>query len=342
MEPPPLVVGFVAHHLEMGATQVDIYLDAPDPETQRLLAGVEGCNVVLCDDDFWQAHKNGARPGSINQRQVHNANLSYRSALTDWLIHLDVDEFLHAESPVHEHLSSVPQRIEALRIPNSERAFEAGRPQSHIFDGILRRPFPRGWPEDELVAPDVAPFVRRGLVGHAQGKSMMRTGGGLIPGIHGPRLPKSAGRRVLAVDARSFDIFHFDGLTGLHWAMKLARGWGGGTGPADARGYMSDQRVAQIDYVDRNLGSMGAIYDLHQRLKTVTAEDIRHLESMGLVCHGQIDPEHSLDRIGLAGVVDFSIDAFDAYLQGWEIFSRMRVAQWYRRERRYAQGRVYA
>ena len=70
-EPLPLLAAFAAHHLQIGAERVRLYLDTPDAGTVRALEAVSGCVVTACDDAYWAAR--GGRPADHRDRQVRNA-----------------------------------------------------------------------------------------------------------------------------------------------------------------------------------------------------------------------------------------------------------------------------
>src|SRR6056297_626973 len=88
------ILSFAAHHLEMGAGVVHIFLDEDAPEARAALEAHPRCRVTLTDDAYW-AHRREGRPENHQPRQTVNATKCYKDGPgVDWLGHFDVDEFL--------------------------------------------------------------------------------------------------------------------------------------------------------------------------------------------------------------------------------------------------------
>lgn len=326
---------FVTHHLAQGAAYVELFLDAPDPVQENALARIPGCRVTVCDDSYWQETLGGPRPPTNEKRQLRNAGLAYARAEADWLVHLDADEFIETDMPLTEVLSALPDKVDFLHLPNVERVFDATRPQEELFDGYMRVPLVRGWLAQEVVlAPDVQPFLHRGVVAHSQGKSVVRTGRGCWMGIHSPRA--GAGReRLLLWPATRARVLHYDGLTGFHWIMKLLRGWSDRGGGVEQHGGLAPARQAQIGYVDENRGDMHALLQLHQKLKALLPEDLERLEAMGLLRRPAIDPGAALRHMGRASELsrsafddrlDFELRDFERHRIRWRRLYRLHFA----------------
>ncbi|HCE69928.1 glycosyltransferase family 2 protein [Ruegeria pomeroyi] len=335
-EPTVLVLAFVAHHLALGADYVELYLDAPDPELQEALADLPGCRVTLCDDAYWQQELGGPRPATNEKRQIRNASRAYLQAEADWLLHLDADEFLETDLVMARILGGLPEAVDFLHLPNLERVFDAAEPQEQLFDGYMRAPLLRGWPDQaDLLDPAIQPFLHRGVVAHSQGKSAVRVGRKLWPGIHSPRAPSGHDRPLLwpAVNAR---VLHYDGLTGFHWIMKLLRGWTDRGGGAAAHAGLAPARQAQIAYVDENRGDMFALLQLHQRLKALPLVDLERLEAIGLLWRPRIDPGAALralgltadlSRVGFDEGLELDIPDFDRHRIRWRRLYRLHFAE---------------
>ena len=61
-EPPQLVAAFAAHYLALGASEIRLYLDRPDPAAQHLLGRLAGVHVTVCNDQHWAENPPGRRP----------------------------------------------------------------------------------------------------------------------------------------------------------------------------------------------------------------------------------------------------------------------------------------
>lgn len=335
LEPTALIVAFVAHHVSLGASRVYVFLDASQPDTEQVLAGIPQCRFTVCDAEYWLEEIGGQRPPATEKRQIRNATRASKAGDVDWLVHLDADEYLHADVPIGDVLSNLPSEVDYLHLPNVERVFDATLPQEALFQGMMRQPLLQGWPKQErLFSPEICQFLHRGVTAHSQGKSMVRTNRDLLQGIHSPRAPADA-ERLLAFPALNARVLHFDGLTGFHWVMKLLRGWSDrGRGQAVHGGLVS-ARQAQIRFVDENQGNMRALMDLHQQVKALMPEDIERLANLGLLSEVRIDPVKAVADLGLDHMVDLSVWGVEEALEfDIDELDRKR-RRWYRVYRRY-------
>ena len=125
------ILNFAAHHIELGADEVNIYLDEPNQAAEALDAHPK-VKLTLCDAKYWKMRRpkeEHQRPPMHQGRQFANAKWAYMHTKVDWLIHIDIDEFLWPETPVAQQLAALPDsalcaRIrpwEALADPDGER-----------------------------------------------------------------------------------------------------------------------------------------------------------------------------------------------------------------------------
>jgi hypothetical protein len=230
-EPPELLCAFVAHYLGLGAQEVHLFLDAPDDETVGILSKIDGVRLTLCTEQYW-IETNGKRPPGQIMRQIKNANRAYAQCTTDWFFFCDADEFLVSKADVAQSLSEVPETTLFCRPQMCERIFQSDRPQNELFDGLIRRMLP---PRPALLSRiygDLALMTTRGLTGHVIGKSFVRAGrDDLRIRIHFPvpydgaaeEALKKEGRLKPGPFLRDSWLVHFDGMTALHWQLKLLR-----------------------------------------------------------------------------------------------------------------------
>ena len=171
LAPADEILRFAAYHLEAGAHRLYLYLDTPDPVAQRALKAHPKVRVISCDSDWW-ARDGGQRPVKHQARQTLNATHAYnRRAEVDWLIHMDVDEFLVANGLVAEHLAALPPDIPATRI----------RPMEALAgDGTAFKDFVPAGPDRARVVADLYPRygaqLKGGFLSHLAGKVFVRTG----------------------------------------------------------------------------------------------------------------------------------------------------------------------
>ena len=167
----PEIERFAAHHLELGAHRVHIYLDAPEPATVAALSALPRLRVVPCDTAYWA--KRGRRPAKHQVRQTRNATRAYRRRPeVDWLAHIDVDEFLWPTTDIAGCLAALPPDTLCARVRPMEMlaggdgtAFKAFVPPGPGRTKTARRLY-----------PTYGDYVNGGFLSHVAGKLFVRTG----------------------------------------------------------------------------------------------------------------------------------------------------------------------
>ena len=224
--PLPALARFAAHHLELGAEALHLFLDEPDEAIATFLERHPKIHVTRCDASWWQAIGK-ERPDAHQLRQAHNATRALRetSGSLDWLGHVDVDEFLLPRRPVAELLSEVsPRHALARMAPVEALAPGSGWPQH-----FKRTHHHAGQPKAVLqdIYPTFGLHLYGGFLSHTSGKVFARTG---IPetrlGIHTLKYRGSDATNRARLDdlplahlhAPSWAYFHD------HLAFRRARG----------------------------------------------------------------------------------------------------------------------
>lgn len=302
-EPAALIISFAAHYLALGASEVHLYLDRPNPVAEAALAGLPRLHVTVCDAQYWA--RVGWRPLLHVGRQSHNANRVYARTGADWLLHCDCDEFLRDGAALRAALAAMPADAAWLRLQMAERVQAAGGGETGIFDGMFRLPVEMFDLIGEGVYGEAARFLKDGMTGHRAGKAVVRSGLALQIGLHAPvgQMPH--------LDGAAGQMLHFDGLTRLHYALKLLRRLGE---PATAgKTRHGRPRLAQMGALRDMTGDAEAVRAWVDRLKTLTKKQIRQLGGMGHLDRQRFDPRPALAQFGLAP--DLSTAAFDAELR---------------------------
>jgi hypothetical protein len=187
------------------------------------LAALDQVTVTLCDAAHW-GRIGKSRPRRHQVRQVANASDAYRHSQADWLIHMDADEFLWADGLIAAQLALVDADADALIVPVAERVHLPGDPGRSVFEGAFRRPFQAPPKTGRAVFGRGYYMTYRGLTGHVQGKSFLRTRRDIAPMIHRPRAIVGGVEPVtVRADCACLELLHFDGLTAAQWTFKLAR-----------------------------------------------------------------------------------------------------------------------
>lgn len=317
LEPTQLVVAFAAHYIALGAQEVRLYLDAPQPDLEAILDLIPEVTYQVCDADYWAAHPRKRRPRGVEFRQLVNAYDAYAATDMDWLGHFDADEFVHTDFPISDVLAAQPKEVEFITVRPRERAFIDGVPQINLFDGIFRKPTPQDWAEPPFLYGRADKFLRAGVLSHPHGKSFFRTGGDLLPGIHSPRRrSEHQDIKLHGLVAQRTRLLHFDGLTGLHWSGKLLRAAQDGSHAHFEHHKARDQhRARQIFKMRRTGANLQNAWDMHQMLKCVPADQVHRLRALGLLEDYTLNPWQDIAALGLGLNIDLSRAGFDRALE---------------------------
>ena len=172
----PDILRFVSYHLDLGAHRIYIYLDAPCPQAKAALEAHPKTRIIHCNDDSWQRSNNGNRPEMHQPRQTHNATPAYcRARDVDWLIHMNVDEFLVANGRIASKLSALPEDIQCARARPME-LLAGGDPQ---VEAAFKTFIPAGKEREQTVSalyPTYGDHLKGGFLSHIAGKVFVRTG----------------------------------------------------------------------------------------------------------------------------------------------------------------------
>lgn len=309
--PADLIVAHAAHHLAAGASEVNYFLDTPQPEALARLAGVPGCKLTQCDTAYWRKEMNYV-PLAHQVRQRKNATWTSERSAADFLIHLDIDEFLWQFQPLEEELRHLPSGS-FLSIANVERVFAPGDRFERIITSLFR--VPDRLFEDEAPAPnfDAEGLTRFGVTGHAAGKSATPRGHGYILGIHRPRYPGTGEkhyppRRLSETSA----ILHFDGMTRRDWVFKLIRK--AAVLASNPKATTTDLRMTQIAVLTASGSDRAAAEALHDRLKCLTPEREAELRAADRLIEARLDLEAAVARLLPEATLDLSAAAYDRWL----------------------------
>ncbi|OYU39584.1 MAG: hypothetical protein CFE33_09425 [Pseudorhodobacter sp. PARRP1] len=304
-EPAPLLASFAAHYLAQGAQRVHVFLDHADVEAQAMLAQLPGCVVTVCDDAYWAASDKGKRPLIHTSRQLYNARKVYTETDADWLLHCDGDEFVRDGAAVTQALVEAPAEAMYLRLLVAERAYPKGDVGSDIFAGVFRHALPDYGQTGPEVYGEMTGFFHYGLTGHKAGKALSRVGAGLRMGLHSPT--HKPVHRVI----QTTRLLHFDGLTRLHFTLKLLRRAAepehGGSNRHGAA------RSTQFLSLRESVTDVALREELVSVLKNLDHDQIARLRKLTCLDETPFDPRPVLAAAGLAP--DLSIAGFDARLR---------------------------
>jgi hypothetical protein len=182
--PLPQIARFAAHHIEMGADALHIFLDDPDADTAAFLARHPKITVTQCDETYWRAQRRD-RMAAHQQRQAFNSTRTLQSVGPDlhWLGHIDVDEFLISETPLDQALARIAPHTCMVRIPPAEALAPETGPVQHLKLSHAQAKVPKAQLQE--IYPTFGLHLHGGFLSHTAGKIFARAG---IPdtrmGIH--------------------------------------------------------------------------------------------------------------------------------------------------------------
>lgn len=179
------IARFAAYHLDLGASEINIYLDQPDAAVAEFFAPHKSVKITQCDHLYWK-NKPEKAISSHQLRQAFNASRCYRRSRMDWLAHIDVDEFLLTPRPLAQLLAEVPADAAFARIRPAELLAQPDPWSGPAHFKLTRRELdlPKAVLSD--IYPEFGAYVPEGFLGYSGGKNIARTGlDGVRLGIHG-------------------------------------------------------------------------------------------------------------------------------------------------------------
>jgi hypothetical protein len=170
LAPTPDILRFAAFHLDAGAHRLYIYLDDPNADAYGPLKAHPKIRVQKCDDAYW-LKIGGKRPAKHQVRQSKNATHAYhRKTEIDWLIHMDVDEFIVSDQDVGTVLYDLADNKLCARLRPMEQLVGSG----NTFKAFIPNG-PNRIPTVQEIYPEFGKYVKGGFLSHIAGKLFVRT-----------------------------------------------------------------------------------------------------------------------------------------------------------------------
>ncbi len=282
-EPLDLTLRFVGWYLKLGASKIRLYFDNPDDEALSALAEIPIVECIRCSPDFWKAV--GVGPSDrYTKRQMAALTHGYRETTTTWFLAVDADElvFLKAHS-LGGFAQLVAADVLAVRFPTAE-AVKCKQRGSFFRLQISRQSVRRVYGERAD-----AFLPRGGLIGHADGKSMTRSGLS-ISKVRPHWVLDEGGEPVVATMLPASEgnlLLHFFDNGYAEWRRKLEwrlRSWSFSTGL---------ERMFSLAAEQEGEDGYRKLYDL---LHTLTDNDLERLAKEGGCVRLDVDPWEVADR----------------------------------------------
>lgn len=169
------IARFAAWHLDLGAAEINVFLDESAPETVAFLAPHPAIRITVCDDAYWRNKPEKARR-THQLRQAFNATSCYRDSSADWLAHIDVDEFLLSPHPLAGLLAGVAADTAFVSVAPAEMLAQPDPWNGPVHFKLTRREVghPRAVLED--IYPEFGAHVPEGFLSYTGAKNIARTG----------------------------------------------------------------------------------------------------------------------------------------------------------------------
>lgn len=173
--PADAILNFAAHHLDIGAHRIHIYLDEDCPEARIALAAHPRCTVTVTDEAYWAGRRK--RPEAHQSRQTVNATRAYRRRPgVDWLGHIDVDEFLSPSIALSDQLAALPATARTARVRPVEALAPLPEDSGATWFKACHLRQARRNAQTEEIYPTFGALLNGGFLSHVAGKIFVRTG----------------------------------------------------------------------------------------------------------------------------------------------------------------------
>lgn len=318
-EPAVLVLANLIWHLETGASEAWVFLDDPDDPVADVIEGMDRVHVIRCDAAWWA--EQGGRPTVQTGRQRINATAAYRRSKTDWMIHLDADELLWQHKSLSAELQHLGGIDGYLTLRVYERAYASNHRVAGIFDGVLRRALGRGPAVSNVVWGDLNAVSHEGLLAHNLGKPCVPAGRDFEVAVHRAE-PVEGQAKLPSAHVAGTWLVHYDGLTPLHWILKLLRY---SQLPKHRQNRLFGvKRRAQLEAVADTYKTAAGVRTYHDKLRVLSPDRLKALTEMGYVDDRLFDPAAVIEK-ALPGI-DLSVEGFDADLRARhpDLFERFK------------------
>ena len=287
--PEDKVLAFVAHHLTLGAEHLWIYFDDPEDPAHAAVARHPRVTATLCDTTYWTGKK---RHDRHQNRQSRNARDAYERCTTDWLGHIDVDEFILPDRPLGDILQDAPDSQLVVKLEPFEAMHDPLLPDDIYtageFRGALRHEF---WRFRRRALREYRTVIRDGLLSHSVGKVLFRRGiPNLSPRLHSVMLD---GVRLPAPDwCAEARLLHFHAQDRKAWTEALPFRLAGGAYQYQAtmQDHLSNATAAEID--DFYLTTQVLSLEVSQRLQAVgrvLTADLKLRDKVRALRDGKLD-----------------------------------------------------
>jgi hypothetical protein len=278
-ETPDVVRRFVDYYRGLGADEIFIYFNGP---AEELPDGIPA-RCTICTPAFWD-RQGGTPPDTIEGRQQICYRHCYGRCRSPWLLVVDADEFVFGDRPLRPLLAAIPPTVESIRFPTAEAVWGPGDDPNEAFGCTY---FRTQWRDRRLwrifgplIYGRTSAYMRRGMMGHAWGKHIVRSG---LSGIEVTAHVATRNGASVTVPAASvsdafkgFHTGHFDAISLPRWERK----WQYRLEKEIVAAEMTPQRRRQMRAIRRSLIAGSARW-VFERFYGISARQLRALSLFG-------------------------------------------------------------
>ena len=283
---------FVAYYLDQGAARVALYFENPETKLIGEFAHLDKVHCQACTPEFLSGLRRYLDRVGPPLHSV--ATKAYQDLKEDWLVHLDLDEFMYFPGQkISDVLDKQNESTKVLRPPVVESIASDNESGIHHFRDKMKPETVKEIYGDELVA---ALEKKNGFIGHSESKIAIRKGlkhvilmSHIVAAMYWPeRLLKpfqriNATRRpipeVLTDDGY---VLHFNNEPFETWRRKLFwRMAAGDLNSVLSRGFVK----YFFDLADAKKGKSveQAVEELYSRLFEFDAKRLKKLDKEGVL-----------------------------------------------------------
>lgn len=173
---------FLEHYIGLGADRVFLFFD--DEAYSSYDAPRFSGKVIsfVCNDAYWATAfvappmlaKIG-RPDAIEIRQGANALFAREIMHSDWLLHVDVDEFIYAKKNVQDVLGDIPGNVFSVLLRTLEAVYdEVKLPGQEAKTNYFKKSVGQRDLLKQIYSEEILSCANNGLFGTITGKSFIR------------------------------------------------------------------------------------------------------------------------------------------------------------------------
>lgn len=266
------VTTFIRHYLALGADEIFLYFDDPSRAGYSKIAARGRVKSKKCNDQYWSAK--GQKPQYIEERQIDNYRDAANKTKSDWLLHVDIDEFIYARRPVSDVLDDFPENTFSVLVKPLEAIWEDLPSGANVFTTpwFKNSHSPNSEPSAlGIFGEKLAKISRCGYWGHTIGKSFVSMKFDInVFDIH--NCTPSDEALIQNAESGFFDLLHFEACRYSDWKYR-AISRVNGTSTASR---MSLKRRRQMELINRTVLTKGnrGLLKLYKKMNLISRVDL--------------------------------------------------------------------